>query len=151
MAESTIEVLPQPRLDSVIVEAASGMQRRRTEYAGTAWFGGRPEAAGYAVHATSAVAAIESPFFLPDSLPYRPDPLEDAQVACSIAIQGAEDGYHQVLSYRAGLVPDPRNAAVCWLQIQISARARTPFAVGYRVVAVVAMNAVMTADGGGQP
>jgi hypothetical protein len=150
MADSLIEVLPQPRIDTLVTEAGSGMQRRRTEYTGTVWFGGRPEVSSYGLVTRSTVASIDSPFFLPDSLPYRPDPLEDAQVACTVAIQGGEEGPGHILDYRAGLVPDPRNAAVCWIQLQLSARAHVPLAVAYRVVALVAMNAVLPVDGAGR-
>jgi hypothetical protein len=147
MAESSIEVLPQPRIDTLVTEAVTGLQRRRTEYSGTVWFGGRPEVSSYGLVTRSTVASLDSPFFLPDSLPYRPDPLEDAQVVASVAIQGGEEGPGHILTYRAGLVPDPRNAAVCWIQLQISARTHVPLAVAYRVVALVAMNAVLPREG----
>jgi hypothetical protein len=150
MADSMIEVVPQPRIDTLVTEAGTGLQRRRTEYSGTVWFGGRPQVTSYGMVTHSAFAGIESPFFLPDSLPYRPDPLEDAQVVCSVAIQGADEGSGHILGYRAGLVPDPRNAAVCWVQLQISARARVPLAVAYRVDALVAMNAILATEGATQ-
>jgi hypothetical protein len=151
MADSMIEVVPQPRIDTLVTEAGSGLQRRRTEYSGTVWFGGRPQVTSYGMVSQSSIASIESPFFLPDSLPYRPDPLEDAQVVCVVAIQGANEGAGHILAYRAGLVPDPRNAAVCWIQVQISARARVPLAIAYRVDALVAMNAILVTEGAGQP
>ena len=73
--------------------------------------------------------------------------MADALVTCAVAIQGAEDRSHQILDYRAGLVPDPRNPAVCWIQLQVIARAVVPLAVSYRVNAVVAMNGILTTDG----
>ena len=149
MAASMIDVVPQPRIDTLVVDAVSGTQRRRTEYSGTVWFGGRPQVTGYGTVTHTAFASIESPFFLPDSLPYRPDPLADALVTCAVAIQGAEDRSHQILDYRAGLVADPRNPAVCWIQLQVIARAVVPLAVSYRVNAVVAMNGIITTDGAG--
>lgn len=150
MADTLIEVLPQPRIDTLVTDASTGGQRRRTEYTGTIWFGGRPQADSYASRPTAGFATIESPLFLPDSLPYRPDPEGDAQTACTVAIQGAEDGYHQILDYRAGLVPDPRNDAVCWIQVQISALARTPLAIAYRVVVLAAPDAILATAGSGQ-
>lgn len=149
MADSMIEVVPQPRIDTLVIDAATGLQRRRTEYTGTVWFGGRPQVTSYGTVTKTAFASIESPFFLPDSLPYRPDPLEDALVVVSVAIQGGEDRSHQILDYRAGLVPDPRNAAVCWMQLQVIARSVVPLAVSYRVDALVAMNAILTEGGAG--
>ena len=149
MADSMIEVVPQPRIDTLVTDAATGLQRRRTEYTGTVWFGGRPQVTSSGSVTRTAFASIESPFFLPDSLPYRPDPLEDALVVVSVAIQGGEDRSHQILDYRAGLVPDPRNAAVCWMQLQVIARSVVPLAVSYRVDALVAMNAILTEGGAG--
>lgn len=149
MADSMIEVVPQPRIDTLVIDAATGLQRRRTEYTGTVWYGGRPQVTSYGTVTKTAFASIESPFFLPDSLPYRPDPLEDALVVVSVAIQGGEDRSHQILDYRAGLVPDPRNAAVCWMQLQVIARSVVPLAVSYRVDALVAMNAILTEGGAG--
>jgi hypothetical protein len=143
MSASLIEVLPQPRIDILVTDAATGVQRRRTEYTGTVWFGGRPQVGSYGTITRTAYADIDTPFFLPDSLPYRPDPLDDAIVACSVAIQGGEEGANHVLEYRAGLVPDPRNAAVHWMQVQLRARARVPLAVSYRIVALVALNAIL--------
>jgi hypothetical protein len=146
MAESMIQVVPQPRIDTLVTDAATGAQRRRTEYTGTVWFGGRPQLTGFGSITTTRGARIESPFFLPDSLPYRPDPLEDALVVCNVSIQGAEAEAHQVLEARAGLAPDPRNPAVCWMQLQVIAVARVPMAVSYRVDAVVAHNAILDAE-----
>jgi len=148
MTDKLIEVVPQPRIDTLVTDAATGMQRRHTEYTGTVWFGGRPQVTSYGTLTHTAFASIESPFFLPDSLPYRPDPLEDARVACSVAIQGGEDGAHQILDHRAGLVADPRNPAVCWMQLQVIARTMVPLAVSYRVVAVVALNAILATEAG---
>ncbi len=146
---ASIEVLPQPRIDTLVTEAITGMQRRRTEYTGTAWFGGRPQVTGQGTVTRTSAGLIDSPVFLPDSLPYRPDPLGDALIVCSVALQGSEQDSHQVLGYRAGLVPDPRNPAVCWIQLQVSVRARTPLAIAYHVDAVVAMNAILPAEGSG--
>ncbi len=148
MADIATEVLPQPRIDTLVTDAATGAQRRRTEYTGTVWFGGRPQVTGYGTVSRTQAAMIERPFFLPDSLPYRPDPLDDALVVCSVALQGAEDESHQILDYRASLVADPRNAAVSWIQLQVAARARTPLAISYRVTAVVALNALLETGSG---
>jgi hypothetical protein len=148
MSETEIEVLPQPRMDHLVTDVATGQPRRRTEYTGTVWFGGRPQVAGPAVVTRGMGASIATPFFLPDSLPYRPDPLEDAELSCTVAVQSAEDGAVQVLEARATLVPDPRNAVVCWIQLRVVARARTPLAISYRVVASVALNAILDREAG---
>jgi hypothetical protein len=142
---SNIEVVAQPRIDTLVTDAASGGQRRRTEYTGTVWFGGRPNIDGATV---VRPARIDSPFFLPDSLPYRPDPLDDAQVVASVGVQAAPEGEHLVVEARAALVADPRNPVVCWVQLQVVGRAAVPLGVSYRVDVLVAMNGILP-DGSG--
>ena len=140
MSRNPIDIVPNSRIDTIVVDAATGLQRRRTEYTGTAWFGGRASLSGITV---SQLAQVQSPFFLPDSLPYRPDPLNDAQVVATVAVQGAEDGSHQLVEVHAGLVADPRNAAVCWIQVQVRARSVVPLGVAYRIDVLVAMNGIL--------
>ena len=142
MTDKPIDIVPQPRIDTLVTDAA-GRQRRRSEYAGTIWFGGRPEVSAYGIVARSAPAVIDTPMFLPDSLAYRPDPLEDALVACSVAIQGSQEGAAHVLECSAGIAPDPRNPSVYWAQLRVSARVVVPFAVSYRVEVLVAMNGIL--------
>lgn len=144
MSRNPIDVVPNARIDTLVVDAASGLQRRRTEYTGTVWFAGRASLSGVTI---SRLAQIESPFFLPDSLPYRPDPLNDAQVVATAAVQGSEEGAHQIVEVHAGLVADPRNPAVCWVQVQVRARAATPLGVSYRVDVLVALNGILPEGG----
>jgi hypothetical protein len=137
-----IDIRPQPRIDTLATDA-TGRSRRRSEYTGTIVFGGQPEPTAYGIGTPRPTTMIDTQVFLPDSLPYRPDPLEDALVACSVAVQGAEGGGHRVLDSAAGLAPDPRNPAVCWIRLHVVARTSLPFAVSYRVDALVAMNAIL--------
>jgi hypothetical protein len=145
MSASQIDVRPQPRIDTLVTDA-TGRSRRRSEYAGTIAFGSQPEATGYGIVTQRSTTMIDTLVFLPDSLPYRPDPLEDALVACGVAVQGAQEGAHQVLDAEAGLAPDPRNPAVCWMRLHLVARTSIPFAVSYRVDALVAMNAILAEE-----
>src|SRR5262245_35408225 len=139
-----IEVEPQPRIDVLVTDAATGAQRRRTTYCGTVWFGGtRPQVTGMGVITRSQPAMVQSPWYLPDSLPYRVDAAGSALVAVTVAIQSAPDEAHQVIAYRAGLEVDPRNPAVAWLQVQVQAAIRMPTAVSYRVEVVVPPDAVL--------
>jgi hypothetical protein len=112
MASSMIDVVPQPRIDTLVIDAATGTQRRRTEYSGTVWFGGRPQVTSYGTITTTRHAVIESPFFLPDSLPYRPDPLDDAVVVRSPS--RGETGHQLPTTGRARARPrNPRTIAAC--------------------------------------
>ena len=136
-----IEPVPQPRVDTLVTDAATGEQRRQTEYSGTVWLGGRPQMTGFGSVSRGGLASIESPFVLPDSLPYVASRTADAVVACTIASQSATAA-PQIADYRAGLVPDPRGGDLAWLQLQIVAVAQVPLGVSYRVVVQVALDAV---------
>jgi hypothetical protein len=141
--DNPIAVEPQPRIDTLVTDAASGTARRRTEYSGTVWFGGKPQLTSYGMVTRSQAARVESPFFLPDSLPYRADAAATALVAVSVAVQSAPDEGHQVAEHRAGLIVDPRNPAVSWVQVQLVAGIHTPTAISYRVDVLVPPEAVL--------
>ena len=135
-----IEPLPQPRIDSIVIDAVTGQQRRQTEYTGTVWFGVRPQITG-AQAITSVSSRLETPFFLPDSLPYILERAGDAVVASTIAAQTTrEDPW--IIEHHAGLVPDPRGGELAWLQLQIHAVTQLPLGVSYRIVVRVALDAV---------
>ena len=51
---TTIEVEPQPRVDSVVLLPGGG-QARRTEYVGVVWFDGKPEVSAVALQASGEV------------------------------------------------------------------------------------------------
>ena len=93
-------------------------------------------------------ATIGSPFFLPDSLPYRADVATQALVVCNVALRAAAEEIHHIMDARAGMVADPRNPAVAWLQVQVVANGFIPIAVSYRVDVLVAPDAVL---GSGPP
>ena len=138
-----IEVVPQPRIDTLVDDPAGG-RRRRTEYSGVAWFGGRPQAiAAGALVVSRGSARIESPFFLPDSLPYRPEHLADATLSVTVAITSLSE-YVSMFDTVANFVADPSGAPT-WVQVQVLASARVPVALSYRVVALTALEAVVEA------
>lgn len=139
--DNPIAVEPQPRIDTLTTDAPSGIQLRRTEYSGTVWFGGKPQLTGFAATTVSHGARLETPFFLPDSLPYRAG--AQVLVAMSVAVQSAPNDAHHVVEYKAELVPDPRNPAVAWVQLQVLAVIRTPTALSYRVDVLVQPDGVL--------
>jgi hypothetical protein len=117
---------PQPRIDTLVTDPASGAERRRSDYSGSAWFGtgGGP---------VRGAVREEARFFLPDSLPYWRARLDDAVAACSVALQ-VQSGYPNSLSDpHAQWVADPRNDDIAWLELTFSLDAREPLAVSYRV------------------
>lgn len=140
--DNPIAVEPQPRIDTLTTDATTGTQLRRTEYSGTAWFGGKPQFTGFGTITMAQAARVQSPFYLPDSLPYRAG--AQALLAMSVAVQSAPDEAHQVLEYRAELVPDPRDPTVAWVQVQLLAAIMTPTGLSYRVTVLVALDGVLT-------
>jgi hypothetical protein len=137
---------PQPRIDTLVTSAVTGSTGRRTEYTGSVWYGERPDLSGFMVVNRTASARIATPFFVPDSLPYRTELVGSALVACSVAIESAVAEDHQLVSHRALLVADPRSPSVSWLQLELVGMLRTPVAVSYRVDVLVPPEAVMQGD-----
>jgi hypothetical protein len=144
--DSPTAINPQPRIDTLTVHAVTGAQGRRTEYAGTIWFGEPPKLGGFLVTTRTGAANIDTAIFLPDSLPYRTDMAAQALVACTIAVQSAASEAHQFIASQAALVADPRNPAVSWVSIHLEAFAYTPVALSYRVDVIVPPEAVMAGD-----
>lgn len=135
----TIEVEPQPRVD-LLVESADGVRRRRTEYSGLVWYGGRPQRSRLGSVTMTVGAGIESPFFLPDSLPYLADQLADASLSVTIGLANVSDHFN-LFGVWAHFVADPSGRPT-WIQVQVSATGRVPVALSYRVVALTALDAV---------
>jgi hypothetical protein len=135
---------PEPRIDTLVIDAVSGEQRRRTDYRGSVWFGQRPEIGALRIVAPGSryMAWESSAFFLPDSLPYRRAELADAQVSCSAAIHAAHLDYHFVLGASASWADDPRGGDLCWLQLGLTVHGSEPMGVSYGVVVLCAPGAV---------
>ncbi len=141
MSGSMIEVVPQPRVD-LLVDDAGGARRRLTEYSGVVWFGGRPQLTSMGAMSVTRGARIESPFFLPDSLPYRAEALAGASLSVTVAAANVSDHVY-LFDHSARFVPDPGGRPT-WVQVQVLATARVPVAFQYRVVALTAPDAVLT-------
>jgi hypothetical protein len=126
--------IPQPRVDTLVMDPASGSQRRRSDYSGTAWF-----ASGGMIRGEVREGAR---FVLPDSLPYWRARLDDAVVACSVALQ-VQTGYpNTIVDPHAEWVPDPRDDDLAWLQLSFDVEGRDPLGVSYRVTALCAPGAI---------
>ena len=136
---------PEPRIDTLVIDAVSREQRRRTEYRGSVWFGQRPEIGARRLVAPGSryLEWESSAFFLPDSLPYRRAELSDAQVSCSAAIHASHGNYHLVMGAQASWADDPRGGDLCWLQLELTVHASSdPIGISYDVVALCAPGAV---------
>ncbi len=136
----TIEVEPQPRIDT-LVRLAAGGEARRTEYVGTVWFDGKPEVSGLALRRSpNAPRGIRMPnfttsFFLPDSLQYNRAALGDATLSVSVLLAGSgETG--AIVDAGATFTDDPSGAPATWIQVHLRGHLGWPAGVGYRIVAL---------------
>lgn len=137
---SSIEAVPQPRID-VLVTAADGSGRtlRRTEYHGTVWYGGRPQLTHRAQAAT--VSGISTPFWIPDSLAYRTDGAASAVVTASVGLQSIQTA-GQVIDVSAALHPHPGRAGHSFVLFSLQASAVLPLGLSYHAVVVADVEAV---------
>jgi hypothetical protein len=136
----TIEVEPQPRIDT-LVRLAAGGEARRTEYVGTVWFDGKPEVSGLLLRRSpNAPRGIRTPnfatsFFLPDSLQDDRARFDQATLSVSVVLQGSgETG--AIVDAAAVFTDDPSGAPVTWIQVHLRGHLGWPAGVGYRIVAL---------------
>ena len=138
--KQTIEVDPQPRIDT-LVRLAAGGEARRTEYVGTVWFDGKPQISGLTLRRSpNAPRGIRTPnfetsFFLPDSLPYRRAQLGGATLSVSMALTGAGDT-SAIVDASASFTDDPSGNPVTWVQVHLRGSLGWPAGIGYRIVAL---------------
>jgi hypothetical protein len=137
-----IEVEPQPRIDVRVEDGASGEPRRLTTYTGLVWCGGRVgmDSMTDRFHTDR----FDTPFFLPDSLPYDPARGGDVSVTVTIGLQGIRDW--SVLLAGGSVQPDPRGQ-VGWVQVRLVGKGNVPVCVSYRVEVVAPPDAVLAQHG----
>lgn len=142
---TTVDVEPQPRIDTLVL-LTDGTQARRTEYAGTAWFDGKPFVSGLSLQRSRTAlrgirtATFESGFFVPDSLAYHRDRLGGASLSLTTALAAAGD-VGAVLASSARFVDDPSGAPT-WIHLHLQAHIGWPAGVAYRLVALTPVDAV---------
>ena len=131
---SEVTVVPAPLIDTSVADPASGAPRRRTDYAGTVWYGGRPQLIGDNARSGPG-ARVETPFWLPDSHTYE---TSDVQIQATAAVQGglvvSNGGSFMILEVGAALGEHP--AGGLRLFVTVIAVARLPLGVAYRVTVV---------------
>ena len=142
-SRDAITPVPATRLDTLVTDPASGEQRRRTDYAGTVWYGARPQMGR---PLPGGDAELTTPFWLPDSHGYAPGAADDVQVQASAAVQSAwiqsAGGSYQLFEVAAALAEHPQSAGALQVFMAITAFATLPLGVSYRVTVVCAPEAV---------
>ena len=138
ISADTVIPTAAPRIDTLVADPM-GEPRHRTDYAGTVWYGGRPEIIGRQP-LPGADAEITAPFWLPDSHAYEPELAETVQIQASAAVQGGNatstGGNFQILEVAAALGEDPQGEGGSFLFVAVSAVATLPFGVAYRMTVV---------------
>ena len=105
MSADAPTVVPSDRMDIVASDPVSGAPRRRTDYAGTRGYGGRPQMVGKHPLPGEGAAQIKSPFWLPDSLTYEAAASGEVAIQATAAVAGWS-GHHL-----RGKLPDPRGVS----------------------------------------
>jgi hypothetical protein len=131
---SEVTVVPAQLIDTSVADPASGAPRRRTDYAGTVWYGGPPQLIGDSARSGPG-ARVSTPFWVPDSHTYETG---DVQIQATAAVQGglvvSNGGSFMILEVRAALGEHP--AGGLRLFVTVIAIARLPLGVAYRVTVV---------------
>ena len=135
-----IHPMPAQRIDTVVADPVTGDQRRRTDYAGTVWYGDRPQITGAMVMSRGATAQITTPFWLLDSHVYEAGATGNAQIQASAAVQGTSEPTSS--KWAPGWARTPRTAARCWVYVAVTAVANLPLGVAYRVTVICGPDAI---------
>lgn len=140
----SIDVSPQPRIDTLVRAAPGGGERRHTEYLGTVWVDGKLRQADFrtmgAITKGLHRSRIEVAFFLPDSLAYWRAGIADAQLSVA-AVPQASGQLGAVIEAAASFVDDPSGTPT-WIQVHLLGYGPWPFAISYRVIALTGVDAV---------
>lgn len=138
---SSIEPVAQPRIDTLVKDSALNVERRRVEYSGTIWLGGRPQfSSGIVISSGSQVHDVP-PFFLPDSMPYKRDALGNATIAGTVAAQSAPDDV-EIGEAQFSFADDPSLPNRAWVQLALTMSGRGPIGISYRVVTLTLRTAI---------
>jgi len=138
---------PAQRIDTLVTDPDSGEQRRRTDYAGTAWYGGVPQIVGsHPLPGTNA--RISASFWLPDSDAYAAGAGGGVQVQATAAVQGglatSTGGNLLLLDVGGALGANPHNGGTMLVYVTVNAVASLPFGIAYRVIVICALDMLRT-------
>ena len=137
-----VTVTPAQRVDSLVTDPETGEQRRRTDHAGTVWYGGLPQFVGRHPLPGDTAAQISSSFWLPDSHAYDAAAGESVQIQATASVQGGlattSGGNLLILDVSAGLGANADGSGTTLVYVTVNAVASLPFAVAYRVIVICA-------------
>ncbi len=129
------DVAANPRHD-LSVAGADGQPLRHTIYSGRLHFG-PPASRGTMTSRMDFSGAV----FLPDGLPYVAAHLGGAALSGDFWVASVSDHLY-IPSASAQFVGDPRDPELVWVQLALTVQGYSGSAIGYRVAASVAPEAV---------
>ncbi|MEQ4304620.1 hypothetical protein ABNF97_25120 [Plantactinospora sp. B6F1] len=86
MTDADVYLVAQPRLDTVVTEFSADARRLRSDYAGMAWIGDRPDPDSGQLGPDYRQREVDSQLFLPDTHWYDVDGLDDVEVQVTAAL-----------------------------------------------------------------
>ncbi|WP_148086486.1 hypothetical protein [Micromonospora sp. HM5-17] len=86
MTDADVHLVAQPRLDTIVTGFPADVRRLRTDYAGIAWIGDRPDQESGQLGPDYRKREVESRLFLPDTHWYDLDALDDVEVQVSAGL-----------------------------------------------------------------
>lgn len=86
MTDADVYLVAQPRLDIVVTEFRTDARRLRSDYAGMAWIGDRPDSETGLLGPDYQQRDVDSQLFLPDTHWYDLDALDDVEVQVSVGL-----------------------------------------------------------------
>lgn len=86
MTDADVHLVAQPRLDTIVTEFHSDGRRLRSDFAGLAWIGDRPDPESGMMGPQYRRRGVESRLFLPDTHWYDVNALDDVEVQVSVGL-----------------------------------------------------------------
>lgn len=86
MTDADVQLVAQPRIDTVVTEFHTESRRLRTDFAGMAWIGDEPDGETGMMGPEYRRRTVESQLFLPDTHWYDVDALDDVEVQLSTGL-----------------------------------------------------------------
>jgi hypothetical protein len=86
VTDADVHLVAQPRLDTVVTEFQTDTRRLRSDYAGMAWIGDRPDPESGLLGPDYRQRNVDSQLFLPDTHWYDVDALDDVEVQVTVGL-----------------------------------------------------------------
>ncbi|MDG4787455.1 hypothetical protein O7626_16200 [Micromonospora sp. WMMD1102] len=158
MTDADVHLVAQPRLDTVVTEFVTDARRLRSDYAGMAWIGDRPDPESGQLGPDYRQRGVDSQLFLPDTHWYDVDALDDVEVQVSVGLLQVA-GTALRTQGLVGAIADPvveffehpEGLPGVGLCLGLTGQIFSNLGLAYRVTVLCAPEAVLRHGGTGQP